>query len=665
MVSKLDTLLDGVAASLHTRPGRRLAALALAASVFVAFLPALDAGFLNLDDPKYVTANPDLKSLGWEGLEWAFTTFTNSNWHPVTWLSYMLDRELWGLDPLGFHLTNLILHAANAGLAFLVLGRLTGSPWRSLVVAALFGLHPLRVESVAWVAERKDVLFVFFWFLTMAAHARFARSPRPSSYALVVAAFVLSLSSKTMAVTLPVALLLLDFWPLRRLDARAVLEKVPLLALAAGASLLALLAQGSGNAIDGGRFPLGGRLANAGHSYLRYVSLTLWPDVSTFYEHVAIHPDLFPRTTLAASALLGIATTGLVLLGGRSRPYLPVGWFWYLATLVPAIGLVQVGHQGMADRYSYIPQLGLLIMAVWGVASLPIWSSVRLRAAGLSLAAAVCLTFAIATWKQTRVWRDDLSYWQFTLEKNDRSFMASQMIAMHHAENGRYLEAARLLENALKFRPEVAMVHEHAGDYFLRGGDLSSAAVRYADAAEREPTSAAVQRKLGATLAELARYREALGPLERAAELDPSDPIAQTLLGEVLMELDEPTLARERFEAAHRLAPNSATERLDDAPSSRPGPTRSFTAPRSTPAWSRDSPRAPRGRPRGRRRSSSSRRRAPRSRAAPTRSRRPCRTRSPPRRGRPCGDRWSRRTRPARRGWHWRGRPPRRRRRRE
>src|ERR1041384_6646102 len=364
--------------------------------VFGAFLPSLRNDFINYDDPPYVTDNAQVQNgLSGENVRWAFSSSEQANWHPLTWLSHMLDCQVFGLQPWGHHLTSVLLHTVNSLLCFLVLQRITGAPWRSWCVAALFGLHPLRVESVAWLAERKDVLSGLFFMLVLIAYAKFVQStghtgsaisqaPNPTVkrcassfiiyhpfwyfYLLALVFFVLGLMSKPMLVTLPCIMLLLDFWPLHRVKKEGittvVVEKVPFFLVAAASSVVTLLVQQRGGAVIAiARLPLHLRLENALVSYCRYLAKLFWPaKLSVFYP---LPPHWATPTVLLAAVLIA-GVSVFVLTMWRRHPYLPVGWFWFVGTLIPVIGLVQVGAQSMADRYSYLPSIGVFIALVWG-----------------------------------------------------------------------------------------------------------------------------------------------------------------------------------------------------------------------------------------------------------------------------------------------------------
>ncbi|HZQ47531.1 MAG TPA: hypothetical protein VFC07_10995, partial [Verrucomicrobiae bacterium] len=358
----------------------RLICCAVLALITVAvYWPVTRFAFINYDDTDYVIYNAAIqKGVTTAGVEWALKTGYASNWHPLTWISHMVDCGLYGLKPGGHHLTNLLFHTANVVLLFLILGQFTGAMWRSALVAALFAWHPLHVESVAWVSERKDVLSTFFWLLTMAAYGAYAKASKvqgPGSkvgYCLALLAFALGLLSKPMVVTLPFVLLLLDYWPLKRIAelnkdnlARLVLEKIPFFILAMLECVVTFWAQKSGDAVvKSAALPFSARVANALVSYVRYLWKTIWPE-----NLAAPYPFSHNWTfwTAAGAGLFLVIISAVVLWRIRAQPYLAVGWFWFLGTLVPVIGLVQVGIQSMADRYTYVPLIGIFIMLAWSI----------------------------------------------------------------------------------------------------------------------------------------------------------------------------------------------------------------------------------------------------------------------------------------------------------
>ena len=394
--------------------GRRLQwalGAALALLTLAAWLPVLRNGFVNLDDSYYVTANPWVRQgITRAGLAWAMTAKVASNWHPLTMLSHMLDCQLFGLDPAGHHATSLLLHLANVLLLFAVLWRMTGAAGRSATVAALFAVHPTHVESVAWVAERKDVLSALFWILAMGAWARYARAPSAGRYLLVLLLMALGLMAKPMVVTLPFALLLLDVWPLDRLRLgwrRLLIEKLPLLALSAASSLITLRYQETSLA-PLGVVPWSLRATNALVSWAAYLGKLFLP------RHLAVFypiPLAIPAWKVAGAALLLAAITALAVRWARREPWLLAGWLWFLGTLVPVIGLVQVGRQAMADRYTYIPSIGLFLAVVWSVAGL-----LREHRAALATAAGiVVLALAVTTRMQIGYWSDSATLFRHAL----------------------------------------------------------------------------------------------------------------------------------------------------------------------------------------------------------------------------------------------------------
>ncbi|MGB9618961.1 MAG: hypothetical protein ACPL7K_00955, partial [Armatimonadota bacterium] len=390
----------------------------LAALIAAIYWPAVGYGLVNLDDRYYVMNNPHVRSgLSVRNVVWAFTTFTQSNWHPLTWISLQLDRTI---EPSGsqvLHATNIVLHLANTLLLFFLLELTTGARWRSACVAALFAAHPLHVESVAWVSERKDVLSTLFWLLTMLAYIGWVRAPSKGRYMLVIAAFALGLTAKPMLVSLPILLLLVDIWPLARLQigrnarlaaGKLVREKIPLFALAAASCVVTYIAQARGGAMTGlDCYPLGMRLANAFVSYMAYLGKTAWPArLAALYPHPE---NTLPEWQVAASAVGFFVLSILAVRAFRRWPYAAVGWFWYVISLVPVIGIVQVGLQGMADRYTYVPLIGIFVAVAWGVPEIidRLFGSASARfTVGLALLSVAAL--AAVAHKQVGYWRDDV-----------------------------------------------------------------------------------------------------------------------------------------------------------------------------------------------------------------------------------------------------------------
>jgi hypothetical protein len=545
-----------------------LAAVFLALAVATVYLPALQGGFINWDDPDYVTANPHIRTLGWSTVTWALTTFTAANWHPLTWLSLAVDHRLHGLDPAGYHLTNAALHVANSVLVLLVLRGLTGALWRSAAVAALFGLHPLHVESVAWVAERKDVLCAFFWLLAMAAYVGWVRGRSWRAYGIVVVTTSLALLSKPMAVTLPLALLLLDWWPLRRLSWRSTAEKLPLLAFAAGASVATFVAQRTEGAVAIDPIPFPARLANAVVAYVRYLALTVWPSrLAPWYSHSAVEgPPLSPWSVAGAAGLL-VGITALAFATARRRPYLAVGWLWYVVTLLPVIGLVQVGRQAMADRYTYLPLIGIFIAIAWGIADLARWERAPVRALGAAAVGVLLLGLGALSFRQTRIWHDSITLWAYTARVNPYAFIAHQALGGMLGDAGRPREALREFLLARRIRPDIAVVHKNVGVLLVKERRYPAAAAAYRKAVALRPDSAEYERMLGNVLLDQGRPVRARWHLERAVALRPASAEAHNDLGRALLATGRVDAAVAEFRSALAISPGFAEARrgLDDA----------------------------------------------------------------------------------------------------
>ena len=500
--------------------------------------------FLTFDDSGYVTANPQVfRGLTGANVRWALTSFDASNWHPVTWLSHMLDCQLYGHRAGLHHLTSLLVHAMNALLLFWLLRFLTGAPWRSALVAALFAWHPLHVESVAWVAERKDVLSAFFGLLALHAYARWvkranARSLASRYYILCLVCFGLSLMSKPMLVTLPFVFLLLDYWPLGRGLPVArwrmwVTEKLPLFALSAAACVVTVVAQRRGEAIvEVQQLALGPRLANALVAYAGYLRKMVWPsDLAVFYPY---RHDLSSWEVLSALAFLaGVSVLAIVLV--RRSPYLSVGWGWYLGMLVPVIGLVQVGGQSMADRYTYLPLVGIFIMLAWGMAD----GFARMRrgavvATGMSAAVlAVCLA---TTWWQHQYWHDTETLFRRDLEL----YPAGNATAPHCLGRAFQLRgddpaAIEQYEQVLRLLPNLASAHVHLGDSLTRVGRFSEAKAHYEEAMRLKPENPEVYKCLGTCLAAEMKLDAAQTNFLAALRLKPDYAEAHMRLGTLLM----------------------------------------------------------------------------------------------------------------------------------
>ncbi|MGA7079379.1 MAG: tetratricopeptide repeat protein [Terriglobales bacterium] len=489
---------EGIFGSIFRSPAQRKLVLSLLLVVvtLAVYNPVSRNGFVNFDDDRYVTGNPHvLAGLRGSTMAWAFTSFEQANWHPLTWLSHALDCQLFQLNPVGHHYTNLLLHVANALLLFLILQWFTGYTARSLMVAALFALHPLNVESVAWVAERKNVLCMFFFLLAIAAYGWYVRRPGVARYLSVAVLFAMALMAKPMAITLPLLLLLLDYWPLGRLrfpgdvessdDARFAscaqfaatlcVEKLPLLALSAGSAVITMIAQRGGGAVltSAARSPLL-RFENVIVSYARYIQKAIWPShLAALYPY----PHALPAWEVAASAIFLLTVTYTVL-RYRQHRYLAVGWFWYLGTMVPMIGLVQVGNQAMADRYAYLPLIGFFIVVVWAAAE---WASARQLSARYMAAAglAILVAFSAVTRIQLGYWHDDFSLWSHTLAVTRNNYVAENNFANALVGQGRIEEAIIHFRTASVLEPLDPTSQLNLGIYAEQHGDLTQAAVRY------------------------------------------------------------------------------------------------------------------------------------------------------------------------------------------
>jgi protein O-mannosyl-transferase len=557
--------------------------LFLALAVWAVFGQTLHHEFVNSDDERYVYENRTVaQGISLKGIEWAMTYGKIGHWHPLTWVSHMLDCQLYGLHPGGHHLTNVLLHAATAMLLFLVLRKMTGALWRSAFVAAVFAIHPLRVESVAWVSERKDVLSGLFFMLTLFFYTRFAqatlsrtRNPnaRPGEngsgiwglgsrdYWLAVVFFALGLLSKSMLVTLPFVLLLLDWWPLKRFtiyDLRFTIsnlvgEKVPFFLLSAAAGVATSLVPEVVSPADKVSFSL--RMGNALVSYLAYMGHMIWP------AKLAI-PYLFPASGRswgeAAMALALLVAISLVAIAWwQKRPYFVVGWLWYLGMLVPVIGLVQISYYARADRYTYLPQIGLYVLVAWGAVEL--FGGWRYRRAVLGCSSAVILAgLAACAYVQTGYWKDSVSLWTHTLACVPGNYYAHNNLGGALADRGRYAEAIAHYEQALQLKPDDAKAHLNLGGALARQGRLPEAVEHFERAVQLQPDFAGAYINLGNALAAQGKLAEAIEHYNRALQLRPDDAKAHLNLGNALARQGKLPEAVEHFERALQLRPDDA-----------------------------------------------------------------------------------------------------------
>jgi len=507
--------------------------LGLAAMTFAVFGQTLTHEFIDYDDNAYVYDNPVVsQGLTLKGILWAFS-FHADNWHPLTWLSHILDCQWYGLHPGGHHLTNVLLHAATVIVLFLILRRMTGALWRSAFVAAVFAIHPLRVESVAWVAERKDVLSGLFFMLTLGAYVRYASRPWSAArYGLVALLFALGLMCKPMLVTLPLVLLLLDYWPLQRAEPawKLVKEKLPLLALSAVACVVTLLAQTKTvQSIQAISLPH--RLGNALVSCMVYLGQMVYPaGLAVFYP--------YPRNGLPTweVALAGVLLAGISAAAWRQRgrqPWLWMGWLWYLVMLLPVVGIIQAAGQAHADRYTYLPQIGIYVAITWLAAE---WSArwrVGLVVLG-SLIAAVLVALMVCAWQQTACWKNSETLWTHALSCTADNDVAHVNLGFTLEQKGKVSQAMAQYQEALAIRPGYAKVHNDLGVILAKNGRVDEAIAHYQIALQINPGYAEARFNLGIALARQGKADESLACLQRAAQLEPANPVMQNSLAWVL-----------------------------------------------------------------------------------------------------------------------------------
>ncbi len=538
--------------------------LALIAANLIVYAPAWRYGLLEYDDPVYVGKNVEVaQGLTWQGFLWAFTTGHGASWHPVTWLSHMLDVQLFGTAAGYHHLTNILLHIVNTLLLFWLLHRMTGK-WRpSVVVAALFAIHPLHVESVAWIAERKGVLSTLFWMLTLHTYVSYVRSPRLHRYLAVLAVFALGLMSKSMLVTLPFHLLLLDIWPLRRATLesgraqewmRLVREKIPLMAMAVVSSVITFAVQWKGGTVlHLETFPLSLRISNALASFSTYLAKMLWPtDLAAYYPFEAI-----PAWWAAGSALLLALVTFLAFRFARRYPPLLVGWLFYLISLAPVIGLIQVGGKARADRFTYIPLIGLFMIAAWGIPKL--LEHRRLPGIVLQAAAGILVcALAAGARHQVRYWESDLALWKHTVEVTGSNYFARHNLGMALAARGDWDMAINQYTEALRINPKSAETHNALSVVLLREGRLDEALSRSTEALRLNPKLADAYSNRGTALARKGNYGEAIEEFEKALKVNPDNAEFHYNLGFALADQGKTDDAVAHFYEALRINPRYA-----------------------------------------------------------------------------------------------------------
>jgi tetratricopeptide (TPR) repeat protein len=587
-------------ASIASGTLHRLSPWLLALVVFLAFLPVLRNDFTNYDDDFYVTDNPNTSNgLTWEGLKWAFTNRESPTWHPLTWLSHALDAQVFGLRPWGHHLTSLCLHAANTLVLFFLLKRLTRTHYRSLLVAALFGLHPMHVESVAWISERKDLLSALFFFLTLWAYCVFATTPpeeakagmaqpqhrrhprRTVTYLASVAFFILGLLSKPMVVTLPFVLLLLDYWPLGRLGPVAqtatretnapvprtprlgslLLEKTPFFCLSLAASVIVLLTQKSAGAVASlMNLSLLARFENASVSYVRYVSKLAFPTgLNAFYPQ----PKQWPAYAALGSVALLTVVSVIFWRARRKFPWALAGWLWFLGTLVPVIGFVQVGWQSIADRYTYLPSIGLFIIVGWGLHA---WAQVKVgrKPASIALISLALLTCAGLTWRQAGYWANSAVLFERALAIEPNNAIALFQLGNDELRAHRTPEAAiPHFRAALRLEPKLAQAHAQLGSALFLKRDTEEAIAELQLALQLNPGLETAHFNLGVALRSLGQNEQALDHFREALRLKPFYPEAHNGMGATLATLGDLAGAIEHFQESLKLDPNSASTHLN------------------------------------------------------------------------------------------------------
>jgi protein O-mannosyl-transferase len=536
-------------------------ALVLFIGTLALYYPALENGFVNYDDPAYVTSNRQVQQgLTSRSVAWAFTSTAEANWHPLTWLSHMADVSWFELRPAGHHAQSILWHATNVVLLFLLLATATGFVGRSALVAALFAVHPLNVESVAWIAERKTVLCTFFLLLALAAYGWYARSPRLGRYLLAALLFALGLMAKPMVITLPFLLLLLDYWPLQRFPrvrlAKLVVEKVPLLALSGASAAITIYAQRAGGAVGStALLPLAMRVKNAVYSYLIYVEKAFWPSrLAVFYPHPEDSLALW-KALAAALVLLAITALGWRL---RERRYLLVGWLWFLGTLAPVIGILQVGRQAWADRYAYIPLWGLFVIVVWVLAEAATRFSLS-RAARVAIASAVVLGYCVETRVQIGYWRNSYTLFAHAVQVTKANPIAEGNLGSALIDMGRPDLAVPHLQRAVELLPTFASAHYNLGTVLQRENELEAARQEYQLALQYGPDereAAQTHNNLGVLWNQLGKRDEAVAEFTRAIALNPYE--QNSVLGRGMIEREQGELdaALQDFQRAAQIAPS-------------------------------------------------------------------------------------------------------------
>lgn len=557
---------------------RHLLLLLLVAATITVYWHLQHHDFISYDDPSYVTNNRTVQQgITIAGLYWAATAMELSNWHPLTWISHMADCHFFGLNPSGHHWTNLLFHILNAVLLYCMLHRFTGKFWKSIIVAALFALHPLNVESVAWVSERKNVFSTFFLMLAMLGYGYYIARPHWMRYALVLLLFALGLMVKPMLVMLPFVLLLFDCWPLRRTRfrfsdmqanpisdeltrsdehgvffKRLLIEKIPMVILSLFSAYITLKAA-SGHAMASiDAVGLASRIENAAVSYVRYIGKMLWPiELSVFYPYVHSWPVIY----ITGAVLMLVAVTVFVIWKVRTSPYLAIGWFWYLGTLVPVIGLVQVGMQAMADRYMYVPMIGLLIMIVWGAPDVlkKLGSKKMIFAPTIGVILIMCM---ILTYYQSKLWQNSRLLFQHAISVTSKNFVAHNLLGIALRDGGQLEEAASNFQQAIAINPLYMPAYQNLGVTRALQKRYEEAIAYYLKAIEIDGENELIRFNIGDALLQSGRFGEAESQFRQAIKLHPGSSSFHNSLGVAFIQLERLEDAEKALREALRLDPN-------------------------------------------------------------------------------------------------------------
>ena len=531
--------------------------LVLTVVTFAVFWQVNQYDFINFDDPVYITENLHVQSgITLEGFRWAFSTKYFGLWNPLVWLSFMFDYQLFGLNAGGYHLTNLILHILSTLLLFWLFNRMTGAIWKSAFVAGLFALHPLHVESVAWIAERKDVLSAFFWMLTLCLYVYYTEKPVIKRYLLVLFSFVCALMSKPMVITLPVIMILLDYWPLERFQSNKdnlilwqLKEKIPFFILSAVVAVITLYAPNNPSVRY---YYLSSRISNAFVSFMIYLEKTFWPhDMAVFYPF----PAHIPVWQVLSASLLIIVITTVVIAMVKHWPYLFVGWLWYTITILPVIGIIQIGNYSMADRYHYLPSIGIAVMLAWGIPSLIKSEKTRkkiLFPAGI----AVLFALVVLSWHQCGYWKNSATLFSHSLQVTKNNYLAHNSLGLALFAEGKTGEAIDQYNKAIRIRPDFIRPYHNRGAAYASLGQYQRAIADYNEAIRIRPDFAEVYNNRGIAYSLLGQQQQAIIDYNEAIRLKPGYFEAYNNRGNAYSDLGRKERAIEEFNEAIRLKPD-------------------------------------------------------------------------------------------------------------